>query len=376
MRINQVVHSLAFSCQSCATAVWVGVRNRLVSIIQSSPTLIKLAQKVSNACAIVFSAIKKYTHYRRDRNVAQFVQELATVWENRSAQFAREQPTIWENFTPQLSDAVVGPDAVFGSIIKFIPGKEGYIPGEGSLIPREEEIPDMLELDLSRKNLTDEHLKHMAQSGRFRDLQILTLRGNPRLTGRGMAFLTTSGFEKLEVLNVEYNKHILREGLDEWLACDGLPSLKVLYLAVTDVRPLHLEQMIERAAWFRRLEGLRLCSNPNLISCPRNILRLTNLKEHGIDHEPPITFYPRKGLIFAVGGEFDRGRLFSKAPEALVLLRAGRIYGGMLPLPRKYSFRHVCQVFKVPLPEEDSPRMDALREACKRYRIPFDVDLP
>jgi hypothetical protein len=218
---------------------------------------------------------------------------------------------------------------------------------------------DKLEiLDLSRIDLTDSDLEQMACSGYFRHLKVLILRVNPRLTGKGMAWIAERGFESLQSLDLTGNSQVLKIGLNDWLEKDGLKNLEVLDLSATDITENELWQMIEKADWFRKLKGVNISCCTHLKKFPSNILRLTHLDDHGVSSSVLLSsgriYYHNKGLFFRACSNL------AYTQELLKLVKDGKAFGGkendeglLQKAGRELDLPKMCEIFKAPFKEEN-----------------------
>ncbi len=139
------------------------------------------------------------------------------------------------------------------------------------------------ELNLSHTHLTDDDLRRIAESGCFNHVRRLLLCKTPNITGKGLECVGKMGFPNLERLDISDNTQFTGPDLQGWIGCEGFANLKELELRDTNLTEKDLEQMIEKSAWVRKLEGLDLQTNKTLCCFPPNILELTNIKEIVID---------------------------------------------------------------------------------------------
>ncbi|MGH2613029.1 MAG: hypothetical protein ACRDFB_08295, partial [Rhabdochlamydiaceae bacterium] len=180
-------------------------------------------------------------------------------------------------------------------------------------------------LDLSDIDLTDDNLKEMAQIGLFNNVPRLVLSHNPRLTGRGIAWVAESGFASLQELHLSGNMQLIKTNLSQWIEKDGFKNLISLNLAATGITENELEQMIEKAEWFRKLKGLNLDWNDDLRKFPSNILKLTNLDDHAVDDSQLLSGGP---IYFHGAGIFCRGcKNLTCTKEILQLAMKGKVFG-------------------------------------------------
>ncbi len=180
-------------------------------------------------------------------------------------------------------------------------------------------------LDLSDTDLTDDTLREMAQTDLFNNVSRLCLSNNPRLTGKGIAWIAEKGFAGLKRLDLSYNQQIIKTGLDEWVGKSGFKKLTSLNLAATGIRENELEAMIERAEWFRELKGLNLDWNNKLVKFPSNISRLTNLDKHSVSDSQLIS---GGSIHFRGAGLFCRGcKNLICTQELLNLANDGKVFG-------------------------------------------------
>lgn len=234
-------------------------------------------------------------------------------------------------------------------------------------------------LNLRGLNLTDEYLRLMACSGRFSSVTTLILEDNPRLTGRGIAYLAEGNFENLKNLYLRSNPQLIRTGLREGLKIPGFRKLELLDLSGCSVSCSDLEIIIEESELLKRIKCLIIKDYSEKF--PANILKLTALKDHELNGQSDI--YSRGGGILFCP---TLDREFERTPEEILLIMAGKALGPpflsadssltsllLFSLSRssKLSFEEVCRKTKVVLPVSDPTRMAALAEACVRYEIPF-----
>lgn len=234
------------------------------------------------------------------------------------------------------------------------------------------EVYQLEVLNLAGLNLTDEHLRQMAASDRFHEVKTLTLANNPCITGRGIRFLMEKGFPSLEWLSLHGNTQLFQdsENLDEWLSHTGFHNLKTLDLTATDVTDTQLEKMIERAEWFRNLEGLNLLGNDRLSHLPHNILRLEKLANHGtrIHLDGGHSRFSGKGI-------WKTFNFLNTNPEELILVIASKIFTNISDLYAlksqacRIGFRKLCLENSLSDPIDS----EALKNACERYNISFEL---
>ncbi|HEX4838981.1 MAG TPA: hypothetical protein VFU89_00885 [Rhabdochlamydiaceae bacterium] len=173
-------------------------------------------------------------------------------------------------------------------------------------------------LDLSRMNLTDDHLMQMAATGHFNNLEELIIRDNPLVTGKGLARIGQSGFEKLKMLDIGGNSQVLGKGLDEWIGKGGFKNLKALGLGYTTIIESDLQQMIDKEMWFKNLEGLDLDDSVKLKRFPANISQMTRLRTRpsSLDGYRP---FDSQGICFR-----NYGDDFEFTPEFSDICKAGK----------------------------------------------------
>ncbi len=214
-------------------------------------------------------------------------------------------------------------------------------------------------LDLSDTDLTDDNLEKLAQTGCFNNLQGLILSENPRLTGRGIAWLAGNGFAGLTSLDVGYNKHLVKTNLNEWIEKEGFKNLTGLNLAATDITESELEQMIEKASWFKQLKGLNLDWNENFKKFPSHILELTNLECHSVSEGERLS---GGGIYFRDKGIFCRGcSNLTCTKELLQLALKGKVFGtlsecrflNIKDLDQSLSLKRIYEIYGLPFEEND-----------------------
>lgn len=189
----------------------------------------------------------------------------------------------------------------------------------------EGEIDKLGTLDLSGIDLTDNDLMEMAKSGFFKKLKNLIIRDNPKITGKGLIYLSENGFEKLEVLDLGGNSQLLGNELNSWIAKCQFKNLTALGLSYTKITEEDLEKIIKEATWFRNLNGVDLDGSKELFKFPSNISQMTNLSKHGISLSQTLHGnYP----IFEGFGLFFRNHneQFKLTEEFISLLKAEKAY--------------------------------------------------
>lgn len=339
------------------SAIWSNAGNQLVTIVKDKTRLMLLTGGVFALFLIGLKAcirLKAYCHYRRDQEIDQSVQQIGAAWKKRV-------DPDWQS---------PGIESFFPPIRRFWHKRGALSQGfyqSGQLVDTDRTLSGPgwipVKINLGSANLTDDHLRKMAQSGDFSDVEELILSDNPQITGYGLAWIAKQGFENLTRLELSENKQVLRRGLDEWLAQDGLKKLSMLDLAGTDMREDILEKMIERAEWVRRLEGLCISASPQLYKLPSNISKLTSLTEHRVTKSITLSggpVYFHGGLVYTVCEN-----LKTHIGEEVLLVKVGKAWGsgrlaGITPdcPPNVTNLPALCKIAKVTFQEVLSGRCD------------------
>jgi hypothetical protein len=305
--------------------------------------VVSLANEINVTTAILFAAlslgvvigvqIKEYYNRNSDQKINEFLQRFK----------ASSTYRVWD-----------------GLNLSGYRGCMSYfnLPKLGQKIHEGFDTNSKLELlDLSDTDLTDDNLKKMAQTGLFNNVLRLVLSDNPRLTGKGIAWIAEKGFTSLERLDLTSNKQVIKTDLNEWIEKDGFKNLKSLDLTATGITENELEQIIEKAEWFRKLKGLNLDCNNELIKFPSNILKLTNLDDHTVSDGQLMS----GGRVYFHGsGIFCRGCNLICTKELLILADKGKVFGeankrslNVRNIFKRVDIKRICEHYNMPVWEVD-----------------------
>ena len=171
-------------------------------------------------------------------------------------------------------------------------------------------------LNLSRTDLTDDDLKHMAESGCLNHLKELIIKGNPKITSQGLAWIGKKGFDSLNMLDIGSNPQLLGNNLDYWAGVGGFKKIRALGLSDCNIVFEDLERLINNVEWFRNLRGLDLSSNLYLKKFPPNISQMINLDTVGSGRGP----FTGSGLFFR-----EHSQDFEKTKEYIQLVLAHKV---------------------------------------------------
>jgi hypothetical protein len=186
-------------------------------------------------------------------------------------------------------------------------------------------------LDLSQTNLADEDLIQMADSNCFVHLNKLSIRNNPKITGKGLGYIIEKGFDDLTMLDISGNSQLLGSELDHWVGKKGFNELTSLEFDHMDLTENNLERMLNEVEWFGHLKGLKIEHNPKLKRIPNNIDKLTSLIPNSsfpIEQQP--VYYYGQGLFIRQYNNEEFLKSNSKSIEFHKLIKAHQVTLGKI----------------------------------------------
>src|SRR5690606_36907981 len=100
-----------------------------------------------------------------------------------------------------------------------------------------------------------------------------------------------------------------------------------LGLSYSNITENDLQQMIDKAEWFRNLQGLDLDNNTHLKKFPANISQMTQLRVRSISNNLGGIGYSGNSLRFDKSGLFFRnyGHEFIFTPEFMALCKDHKV---------------------------------------------------
>jgi hypothetical protein len=194
----------------------------------------------------------------------------------------------------------------------------------------EADVQVLKTLDLSQTNLTDEDLIQMADSNCFVHLNKLSIRHNPKITGKGLGYIIEKGFDDLTMLDISGNSQLLGSELDHWVGKKGFNKLTSLELDNTDITETDLERMLNEVEWFGHLEGLKIERNPKLKRIPNNISLLSDQIPSSDAYTPLVgggVYYHGSGIFIR---QCEDKYFLRDNPELLKLCKADKVAVGKL----------------------------------------------
>ncbi len=366
------------------TTIWLSAKKRLVSIIMSGPGIVGTVLTVAFIFGATIVLIKKYYDKYDDRKISEFLQSSLSRcdWRGQRLNLSNRYNFLKHFNLVKLGEKIheASQSKLYFLILQNCKltdadleqlGKAGWfesfsnvdLSGNPQITHNGLEwvgkggVGKLEMLDLSGTDLIDDDLKQIALSGYFNGLSTLILSDNPRLTGKGLAWIAERGFKGLKKLNLAANPQVLKSGLNEWLEKGGFENLEVLNLNETSITEDELEQMIEKAEWFRKLKGLSLESNANLIKFPSNILKLAHLEDHSVTSSQLMS---GGNIYFQGSGLFFRSCVnLAYTQEILELAMESKVFGGNLKENivgsrelKKQGLQKLCEFYKIPFKQE------------------------